>query len=623
MLRRGSGDTLGGRPRRGSVDRGVTLIELMVALAITMIMMTAVVTLFANLSSTVSNSRALIEISERLRAARNRLQLDLAGHTATTLPPCARRRRRLFGDHRRTEQRRDVGAGDHVRRRAERDGGDGRRNQRPQRGQQSVDFVSSASGTDSNGNIVYPGSIMGDADDVLALTVRSSGEPFVGWGWNSTTNTRMLVESPTAEVIWYAVPNGRSLPAGATTTNPNPYPIQLYTLYRRVLLVSPQSVPTGTFAVPFTSTTPVTVPLFYNNLDLSVRSSPGGTVGSIAVGNSLTDLTNRQNRFLHAFTLGGSSDGVLLTQFSGWPQNVLPPSLAMSSFPNPILHPSYTVTSGGSTSLISLLVSVPAALNNATNLTVPANAPTMVQNSRLGEDVILTDVLSFDVRVFDPMAPLMTAATGEVLVPSDPGYVNATGNVAGFGAFVDMGYANLTPTPTAKLNVNPPQGTPAPYPQLQSYFSNFPNAISTASGGYTVSQAAHFNANAQLMPQTYDTFSLGFDQNNFDEDENPTGANGMIDQGADGLDDDPTATPGQSNPDGIVDNVPQVSAPYLVSTGAGTTPTVTKGSVSAGERETLPPYPFPLRGVQVILRVYEPDTRQVRQVTIVQDFLPD
>ena len=92
------------------------------------------------------------------------------------------------------------------------------------------------------------------------------------------------------------------------------------------------------------------------------------------------------------------------------------------------------------------------------------------------------------------------------------------------------------------------------------------------------------------------------------------------DQGADGLDDDPSGT--SVSPDGIVDNVPQISAPYLVSTG-GTSPTATQGSITAGERETLAPYPFPLRGVQVILRVYEPDTRQVRQVTIVQDFLPD
>jgi hypothetical protein len=44
---------------------------------------------------------------------------------------------------------------------------------------------------------------------------------------------------------------------------------------------------------------------------------------------------------------------------------------------------------------------------------------------------------------------------------------------------------------------------------------------------------------------------------------------------------------------------------------------------NVGEQETLAPYPLPLRGVQVKLRVYEPDTRQVREMTVVQDFLPD
>ena len=52
--------------------------------------------------------------------------------------------------------------------------------------------------------------IMGDADDVLMLTVRhSQGEPFVGLGYNSTTGFPSLMESNTAEVIWYAMPNGR------------------------------------------------------------------------------------------------------------------------------------------------------------------------------------------------------------------------------------------------------------------------------------------------------------------------------------------------------------------------------------------------------------------------------
>ena len=40
------------------------------------------------------------------------------------------------------------------------------------------------------------------------------------------------------------------------------------------------------------------------------------------------------------------------------------------------------------------------------------------------------------------------------------------------------------------------------------------------------------------------------------------------------------------------------------------------------EKITSPPYPAPLRGIQVKIRVFEPDSRQIREVTIVQDFLP-
>jgi hypothetical protein len=41
------------------------------------------------------------------------------------------------------------------------------------------------------------------------------------------------------------------------------------------------------------------------------------------------------------------------------------------------------------------------------------------------------------------------------------------------------------------------------------------------------------------------------------------------------------------------------------------------------ERETSPPYAAPLRGIRVSLRVNEPDSRQVKQTTIEQDFTPE
>jgi hypothetical protein len=47
------------------------------------------------------------------------------------------------------------------------------------------------------------------------------------------------------------------------------------------------------------------------------------------------------------------------------------------------------------------------------------------------------------------------------------------------------------------------------------------------------------------------------------------------------------------------------------------------GVDDVGERETSPPYPVPLRGIQVRLRIIDRDTRQVRQMTVSSDFIPE
>jgi len=42
----------------------------------------------------------------------------------------------------------------------------------------------------------------------------------------------------------------------------------------------------------------------------------------------------------------------------------------------------------------------------------------------------------------------------------------------------------------------------------------------------------------------------------------------------------------------------------------------------ASELITQPPYPVPLRGIQIKIRCYEPDSHQVIEKTLVHDFLP-
>ena len=41
------------------------------------------------------------------------------------------------------------------------------------------------------------------------------------------------------------------------------------------------------------------------------------------------------------------------------------------------------------------------------------------------------------------------------------------------------------------------------------------------------------------------------------------------------------------------------------------------------ERETSPPYPYPIRGIQVTIRVLEPDTQQIRQTRVVSNFVTE
>ena len=47
------------------------------------------------------------------------------------------------------------------------------------------------------------------------------------------------------------------------------------------------------------------------------------------------------------------------------------------------------------------------------------------------------------------------------------------------------------------------------------------------------------------------------------------------------------------------------------------------GIDDVGERETTPPYDKPLRGMQVLIRTYEHDSRAIRQVRVNQHFMAE
>jgi hypothetical protein len=391
-------------------------------------------------------------MSERLRAARNRLQTDLQGATADMRPPL-----------------------------------------RPEADQGYFELIEGPM-NDAQWTSSTTASVMGDVDDVLMFTTRSRGEPFVG-RFDTTT-----VESQSAEVIYFCAPTLDSVgnPIGSVVDVTATPPLRTYTLHRRVLLVQPGI----RFPAPPTNS-------FHSTYDISARYI--STTDPMQA-NTLGDLTKREYRFAHMPNTGGGFPFDLNgTRPGPWP---------------------------GENSAVGPM-----------------------ELTRYGDDVLLTNVLSFDVQVFDPEMPLKNTGVGSVVLgPTDPGYPPG-GTTVGSGAYVDLGRISGGMFSTVRTII---PGTPGKL-----------LAPTLPIGGAVPSY-------------TYDTWSLHYENNGVNEDITADGATPLNDEGSDGLD---------SNADGIVDD--------------------------PGEQETQAPFAAPLRGIKITIRVYEPSSKQVRQVTVVQDFLAD
>jgi hypothetical protein len=294
--------------------------------------------------------------------------------------------------------------------------------------------------------------------------------------------------------------------------------------------------------------------------------------------NSLGDLTRRENRFAHLRILSDR------------------PTLSLAP-----------VTGGGWRDLPGPVFPFAMDLNRR-SVTSLYRAPKTGSNA--GEDVMLKNALAFDVQVFDPKAPLRNSAnTGESIAPGEPGYLAgfaagtnittamwpqypnltpappsppATPQWIGFGAFVDLGWGHgiqesPPATPTARLRAYNTPGI-----RDSSDFSGPPHSRAGMAAG----------VNWRTPTYCYDTWSLHYErdgrfyQNGVYMATPPAGR--APDEGFDGFDND----------------------------GAN-------GVDDMGERQTSPPYPVPLRGIRVTIRAMEPDTRQVRQVSVISDFLPE
>jgi len=616
-------------------QRGFTLVEILVATALTLLMMGMVVTIFALVTDSISGSSAALEVADRLRAVKDTLQTDLEGITATLAPP--------------RDPKNDEGYFEYI------EGPVGPI-------YSAEDFV-----VDENGNADTSG-LVGDLDDVLMFTTRSRGTPFTGRWLGSATGA---AQSQVAEVCWF---------------------MRGTTLYRRVLLV----MPSHSDPLPTETSPPAQGFLgFYANYDVSVHqvggdrfdisgrlnpSDPATRPELRLVANSLGDLTKREYRYGHqpfAYPHDARFWGPLglptMRECSSYRQDTAGGAFSWFwPFPvqqdNPAVFPKYddsvvevvpvkgptgtalerkliapvTQPVSGAPSLLFnmnttagvLELAIPAQADRfdattrqypwfdrsgrvacdrvsgglADYVLDPDNDPTSYPNfgsTRLIDDVVMTNVISFDVEVWDPGAPLIQLAdssTGKVFSdasgtpvvfgPGDHAYLRrdtASGSVTGalrylaesstdpvptvvgYGAYVDLNYM-------AWLNgISATYAAPAGYPEAQF---RGPGILPTAVAGFVPTAAHVTTLPTQVMPSFYDTWSTHYESDGLDQDND-----GTVDEGTNGFDDD-----------------------------------MGNGVDDSGEKEAPAPYPYPLRGLRVKIRAYEPNSRQVREVTIVQQF---
>jgi type II secretory pathway pseudopilin PulG len=565
--------------------RALTLVEMLVGMAITLVMMAAVVNLFANISEGVRNRRATMEVAANLRIARARLYNDLAGATCLKYPKDA------FGWMPQPDVNNPPDGYFEI---VEGIFADENPPLLPlsERGTSlipSSNAIFDAQGNPNTAGEYTDGGARGDYDDILAMTVESESERFRGKGrglrpggdpdnFGTPPNytdgdwVDMAISSPVAEVIWYAVQIQERAEGEPGMRK----------VYRRTLLITPwygtatNSLGTGSdplldlVARGFTTYAAQIeqLRLFQEAYDISVRLENGRIVP-----NTLADLSRRENRFAHA------------------PNDSITPA---SSFPHQF----------------------PYNVNNVFNYYQPDPEEDIAINDgslrrlvgeRQNEDLVLDNVLAFDVQVFDPGAPLYNYQNTQLNACSSVAFVEAvfarrnstTGptQVTGFGGYADLGWNDVRDMTNLANNVDSKYNGPN-YMYDYTTISGSPLPLFQQErrlGWHPTIDHPELRRN----PSVYDTWTTYYETDQSNQELAPFYSNlpappvpwvawqsDIIDQGANGLD--------ENNVNGPDDPL---------------------------ERETSPPYPYALRGVQVKLRIYEPESRQIRETTVTRNLV--
>ncbi|MEZ6106806.1 MAG: prepilin-type N-terminal cleavage/methylation domain-containing protein [Pirellulaceae bacterium] len=354
------------RSRRHADRRGMTLTEMLIAVTVTLVLIAALVNAFRVLSNELTDSRAILELAGQLRSSGETIRNDLRGVTVPVSP---------WVD--------------------------------PADGLGYFEYAEFAVVVDDPRR---NDTMIGDLDDVLMFTARSTGKPFRGRVQTLAGGFR-TIESPVAEIaIWTVLhdTNGNGLLDRDIA--------EYMTVHRRVLLVRPDL-----------------------NDDGSRSFRPPGLIAG-------------NNNLINWYTNNDLSVHVL----SQWPRRQQPGRSLE-------LRKSFR-------SLHRLRPHRPDHQYSASRVSV-SDQPSLARNAYvrtgnfLGEDVLISDVVEFDIKAFDPQGlvysdQMFHGGTGTVpLVPGDSafetvlmadvtangagGFADPTNPTSGFlsrGTYVDLGY---------------------------------------------------------------------------------------------------------------------------------------------------------------------------------------
>lgn len=505
--------------------RALTLVEVLIALAITLLILLSMTQAFTVASREIGIGRNRLLVAERVRDAADLVRLDLERLSLNVRPTYSSAEGQGYLE---------------IVDRAYRD----------------MTFLDSAS------------NLLGDIDDILMFTAISPDRPFKG------RFDGRIIESTEAEIIYFT----RNVDSNGNGVIDYGDQIRLY---RRVLLIRPDLTPmvNGTLSsnnVVYRSVfrfnefvnnngldpallnlTPYAKFLQFNDVSLcrdfenpiiTFSPEPPAPVpppmGRYRC-NSLGTLTHPKNRTAHFATTG-----VVLGNGR----------LELAGFPHPVMA-NYTPAQRVANTVLDDLI---------------------MFGTMAGSDVVLENVVGFDVKVFDPTVPIYRYS-GLPMMPHDNGYAAmvASGSVPdGFGCYVDLGGMEYRTT----------DGTPAGHglgpvvviPTLSHHFAHWRTRLvapqyqafrnEEPGAGYWSTIMTTYEAVAG--GPTYATWTRDFERDGIDND-----GDGLIDEGSDGVPIAGNAVPGIRN-----------------------------------DRDSAPPYLQPITSVQVALRAasYNADRQQIR-----------